>query len=45
MPGDVITADFGLACFGCGDGEGDKEARLKGLARLGEPFSCEGSIA
>ena len=44
---DVTTADLGrtvLVC-GLGDGVGDGDARLNGLARFGEPFNCDGSIS
>lgn len=43
-PDDVKTADLGRE-EACGPGEGDAEFRLKGLARLDEPFICDGSMA
>lgn len=36
--------DLGLIGFG-DSGDAETEGRPKGLARLGEPFNCEGSIA
>lgn len=37
--------DLGRAVFVGDSGEGETELRPKGLARLGEPFNWEGSIA
>lgn len=41
---EATIVDLGLIGFG-DSGDGETECRPNGLARLGEPFNCEGSIA
>lgn len=42
---DPMMDDFDRVCFVGDSGDGETELRPNGLARLGEPFNRDGSIA